>query len=96
VLGCSASTQSVRQEGGGDRLDCKICHREAEKAGYCKLHAKAYRTVVKNYALWKKALGIPWKEYLSEITKNSLTGEWSKEVAKYLEKKGDKNNVKIG
>jgi len=76
-------------------LNCRICDREAEKAGYCRLHAKAYRTIVKNYVLWKKALGIRWKEYLSEITKNSLTGEWSKEVAMYLEQNGDKDSVKI-
>jgi hypothetical protein len=29
-------------------------------------------------------LGISWKEYLSEIAKNPLTGEWAKEVAEHL------------
>jgi hypothetical protein len=76
-------------------LDCKTCDRKAEKGGYCRLHAKAYRTILKQYVSWKKALGIPWKEYLSEITKNSVTGEWAKEVAKYLEQNGDKDSVKI-
>jgi hypothetical protein len=95
VLGRSVSTQSVRQKGGGDKLDCKVCHRQAEKAGYCRLHAKGCQNVVKNYPVWKKALGISWKEYLSEITKNSLTGEWAKEVATYLEESGDKDDVKI-
>jgi hypothetical protein len=77
-------------------LECKVCRRQAERLGYCKLHAKAYQSVVKNYPVWKKALGVSWKEYLSEITKNSLTGEWAKEVAEYLAKNGDKNDVKIG
>jgi len=29
-------------------------------------------------------LGISWKEYLSEVAKNPLTGECAKEVAEYL------------
>jgi hypothetical protein len=73
-----------------------VCPRQAERLGYCRLHAKAYEKVVKSYPVWKKALGASWKEYLSEITKNSLTGEWAKEVAEYLTKKGDKNYVKLG
>jgi hypothetical protein len=42
---------------------------------------KAYENIVKEYAFWRKGLKISWKEYLSEIEKNSLTGEWAKEVA---------------
>ena len=76
-------------------MNCKVCHKQAEKVGYCRLHAKAYQNVVKNYPGWKKAIGVSWKEYLSEITKNSLTGEWAKEVAEYLKKNGAKDNVKI-
>ncbi len=76
-------------------MTCKICHRQAEESGYCRLHAKAYRSVVKNYVFWEKALGIAWKEYLSEIAENLLTGEWSKEVAKHLASKGDMDYGKI-
>jgi len=54
---------------------------------------KAYESISKKYELWKKALEISWKEYLSEIVKNSLTGEWAKEVAEYLIKSGEKQNV---
>ena len=57
---------------------------------------KAHKVIVKKYELWRRALGISWKEYLSEIAKNSLTGEWAKEVAEYLAKKGDENYVKLG
>jgi hypothetical protein len=39
---------------------------------------------VEKYEAWKKALDISWKEYLNEIVKNSLTGEWAKEVAQHL------------
>jgi hypothetical protein len=44
---------------------------------------------VKKYDVWKKALDISWKEYLSEIVKNPFTGEWAKEVAEYLNKSGE-------
>jgi hypothetical protein len=44
---------------------------------------------MERYEAWKKALGISWKEYLNEIVKNPLTGEWAKEVAQHLiEKEG--------
>ncbi len=55
---------------------------------------KAYESIMKKYDQWKKALEISWKEYLSEIAKNPLTGEWAKEVAEYLSKSGERNNVK--
>ena len=68
-------------------MKCKICDREAvEKSGYCELHTKAYESIVKKYDLWKKALELSWKEYLSEIANNSLTGEWAREVAEHLDK----------
>jgi hypothetical protein len=57
---------------------------------------KAYESIAKKYELWKRALEISWKEYLSEIVKNSLTGKWAKEVAEYLIKSGEKQNVTNG
>jgi len=65
-------------------LKCKACHRKAAEGDFCLLHLKAYENIVKKYDFWGKALKISWKEYLSEIEQNSLTGEWSKEVASYL------------
>jgi hypothetical protein len=65
-------------------LNCKICHRKPVKNGFCPLHLKAYENIVEKYDFWRKALKISWKEYLSEIEQNSLTGEWTKEVANYL------------
>ncbi|MEM3824437.1 MAG: hypothetical protein QXH87_05830, partial [Candidatus Bathyarchaeia archaeon] len=75
-------------------LKCKICSKDAVESGYCELHVKAYEVVVKKYERWKKALEISWKEYLSEIVKNPLTGEWAREVAEYLIKSGEWENVK--
>jgi hypothetical protein len=39
---------------------------------------------MEKYDVWRRAQGISWKEYLSEIEQNPLTGEWVKEVANYL------------
>jgi len=74
-------------------LKCTVCNREAGEKGYCKLHMKAYEGIVKKYDLWKKALEISWKEYLREIVKNPLTGEWAKEVAEHLIESGEKQSV---
>jgi len=51
---------------------------------------KAYESIVEKYGSWKRAMEISWKEYLSEIVKNPLTGEWAKEVAEHLIKSGEK------
>ncbi|NWF87199.1 hypothetical protein HXY32_05260 [Candidatus Bathyarchaeota archaeon] len=74
-------------------MHCKICSREAGEKGYCKLHMTAYERILEKYVAWKKALEISWKEYLSEIVKNPLTGEWAKEVAEHLIRDGEKRDV---
>ncbi len=71
-------------------MQCVICNREAVENNYCELHIKAYESVAEKFQEWKKASGISWKEYLSEIAKNPLTGEWAKEVAEHLIKSGEK------
>ncbi|MEM3703546.1 MAG: hypothetical protein QXX79_03895 [Candidatus Bathyarchaeia archaeon] len=70
-------------------MKCVICNKEAVENGYCELHARAYHSIVKKYEVWKKALEISWKEYLSEIVKNPFTGDWAKEVAGHLIKIGE-------
>jgi hypothetical protein len=51
---------------------------------YCQFHLRAYEHILANFEQWKKALDISWKEYLSEIAKNPLSGEWVKEVAQHV------------
>jgi len=65
-------------------LKCQICSREAAENSYCRLHADAHQRIIKKYDRWKEALEISWKEYLSRIAKNPLTGERAKEVAEQL------------
>jgi hypothetical protein len=40
--------------------------------------------VLLKFRVWAAASNVSWMEYLFEIQKNSLTGVWAKEVAKYL------------
>jgi hypothetical protein len=65
-------------------LNCKACNREAGESGFYPLHLKAYKNIVRKYAVCRKGLKISWKEYLSRIEKNSSTGECAKEVAENL------------
>jgi hypothetical protein len=65
-------------------MNCKICQRKAIIKEFCSVHLKAYENITEKYECWKKALTISWREYLSEIERNPLTGEWVKEVAIYL------------
>jgi len=81
---CVSIQNARRKRKGEEILKCRICSRDAVENGYCELHAKAYENVTKNYEVWRKALELSWKEYLSEIVKNPLTGERAKEVAQYL------------
>jgi hypothetical protein len=48
------------------------------------VHHKAYENLVEKFQVWQKATDVSWSQYLGEIQKNSLTGVWAKEVAKYL------------
>jgi hypothetical protein len=74
-------------------MNCKICIRVATENGFCSLHSKAYNNILEKFSVWKRAQNASWCEYLVEIQKNSLTGEWAKDVSKYLIVEG-KENVK--
>ncbi len=65
-------------------MKCKICNRDLKDKGLCTLHLKAYNNIVEKFVFWKQATNISWAEYLVELQKNSLTGEWAKEVIKDL------------
>lgn len=75
-------------------MRCKACNREAIQGDFCPLHLKAYNNIAEKYAVWRKALNIPWEEYLREIAKHSLTGDHAKETAKSLTNKEEAKNGK--
>lgn len=77
-------------------MQCPICGRKVDEQGYCKLHAKVCNIIIKKYDRWRKAMEISWKEYLSEIVKNPLAGEWAREVAQHLIETENQKNVKNG
>jgi hypothetical protein len=74
-------------------MKCKICNRTAIKQEFCLLHLQAYQNILEKFEKWKMASDVSWTEYLGMIQKNSLTGEWAKDVAKHLMMEG-KENVK--
>ncbi len=49
--------------------------------------------IIEKFDVWRKASGLFWIDFLVEIQKNSLTGEWAKDVVKHLIKE-DNGNVK--
>ncbi len=75
-------------------MKCKICSSEAQENGFCMLHFKAYQNVIEKFDVWRESIGyVLWIDYLVEIQKNSLTGEWAKDVVKHLIKE-ENGNVK--
>ena len=58
------------------------------------MHLKAHGNLVNRYELWRKALKISWKEYLSQIAESSSAGDWVREVAKYLIENGETHHVR--
>jgi len=72
-------------------MKCIVCPREAQERGYCALHLRAYRAIREKYQVWVKASDVGWLEYLDKLQKNSLTGEWAKDVAKHLIREEEKD-----
>jgi hypothetical protein len=55
---------------------------------------QAYDNIREKYLAWMKASDSSWRDYLVSIQKNSLTGEWAKEVAKHLFEEDQKCQIK--
>ena len=70
-------------------LKCRVCQRDAVEEGLCEWHLRAHHNLVDRFPVWCRALGITWKDYLSQIAENSSAGNWVKEVAKYLIENGE-------
>lgn len=63
--------------------DCSICGREGD-GKLCKYHHEACRRVARHYEVWRQRIGLTWKEYLCEVSKNELAGRWVREAAEFL------------
>jgi hypothetical protein len=81
------------QRKGEQKLNCQVCSRESGENEFCSRHLKAYENVVQQYEVWKNASELSWKAYLREIEKNSVTGDWAREIANYLSKKEETKDV---
>ena len=69
-------------------MRCKVCDSESTTEGFCEYHYKAKENLESKFELWREALNISWKEYLSQVAENSSAGDWVKEVSKYLIENG--------
>jgi hypothetical protein len=75
-------------------VNCEICQRKAVTGKFCPVRLEAHENIIEKYSCWRKALKSSWKEYLREIERNPLTGEWTKKVANYLTSSEETGNVK--
>lgn len=66
-------------------MQCKICGRPINDDGdFCKYHQTSYDNVQDAFAVWKTALDIEWKDYLTRISEEEGLGKWAAEVVDYL------------
>ena len=63
---------------------CKLCSRRVVENGLCNYHLMALNEVKRMYEVWKEVLGISWNEYLNKLLKLKGTGDWIRDVVKYL------------
>ena len=73
-------------------MKCVICVRSGEE-DFCRWHKESYDKLKESYKQWKEAMGIIWREYLEEVGRNPNTGDWAKEVASYLLKKEESQEI---
>ena len=67
-------------------MPCPICGKEPiEASGLCRHHESARISILAAYQKWITAYGsMDWVVYLHNLEKLEESGEWTKEVAKYL------------
>lgn len=70
---------------------CNIpsCRREPYANGLCKYHYQALELVKNMYSEWKNRENASFAEYLAKLAKLKLTGDYVRDVVKYVLKAGD-------
>ena len=64
---------------------CPLCwRRRAEGAELCEYHQRAHLNLENALEHWQTGLKIGRREYLRQVSSKDETGEWAKEVARYL------------
>ena len=64
---------------------CPICSREALGSKFCNHHELAEKNLLATFERWKHAYSkLDWAEYLTQVQGLEMTGQWVKEVTKYL------------
>ena len=74
-----------------DHGTCPICQAKVSHDGdlFCSFHQMAFNNIQESYREWVNAYGsLSKKEYLQLLIKNTNSGEWVIEVAKYLLNEG--------
>ncbi len=72
---------------------CVVCSSTIEKGQFCDAHLIAKKNLEESFKDWQKAYGkLTWEEYLKKLIDDYdiPVGEWAKETAAYLLKKGKK------
>ena len=65
--------------------NCPICSKPAAGTRFCSHHMLAEKNLSEKFEKWKHAYGkLGWEDYLKRVQGLETTGEWAKEVAKYL------------
>jgi hypothetical protein len=77
-------------------MKCEYVTKDMPQVTIADFTKKARANIVEEYDKWRKSSEISWKEYLSEIAKNPLTGKWAKQAAQHLLKRVELKNVKNG
>lgn len=62
---------------------CLICERKSDSL-VCEQHSRAYQNLLEGYELWKRAKGLSWNDYLSELSENKYAGAWVRLLAKKM------------
>lgn len=71
----------------GKRGTCVVCGAIAE-GELCFRHERALRELRDKYPAWRAAFNYTVREYLEAVVKRKETGEWAKELARYILESG--------
>ncbi|MEM0043301.1 MAG: DNA topoisomerase I [Sulfolobales archaeon] len=75
---------SISSDSGSRCVICNIPRDPSSEIGFCKIHEKAYRNLIRSYSSWAED-GYTWHEYLEKISRSKISGGFVKDVVRYIE-----------